>query len=147
MINDAIKQLAGYKYYKLKKDKSEKGNAEEEPEEQHMFPVRSGRGKVYMFSGDQVVNVPSKPKKAVVPKKPRTITIANNLFEQDAVVVKLKKSVSIEEQQQQQRQIMTQLTIESQVEKDVEYTHASERGLKLKGVSTEDPTIQSLLDL
>ncbi|GJT26892.1 hypothetical protein Tco_0907167 [Tanacetum coccineum] len=31
MINDAIKQSTGYKYYKLKKDESEKGNAEEEP--------------------------------------------------------------------------------------------------------------------
>ncbi|GKD58617.1 hypothetical protein Tco_1296126, partial [Tanacetum coccineum] len=48
MITDAIKQSAGYKYYKHKKDESEKGKVVEELEEQHMSPIRSGRGKGYM---------------------------------------------------------------------------------------------------
>nr|GFA61384.1 hypothetical protein [Tanacetum cinerariifolium] len=59
MINDAIKQSAGYKYYKYKKNESEKAKAAEEPKEQHVFPIRGGRGKWYMRSGNQEVNVPS----------------------------------------------------------------------------------------
>ncbi|GJU38666.1 hypothetical protein Tco_1191623, partial [Tanacetum coccineum] len=97
MINDAIKQSAGYKYYKIKKDKSEKDNAKEEPEEQHVSLVRSGRGKGYICSGNQEVNVPIKPKKAVVPHKPRTLIITENIVE-ETVAVKLEKSVRIEEQ-------------------------------------------------
>ncbi|GJZ92067.1 hypothetical protein Tco_0664132 [Tanacetum coccineum] len=81
------------------KDESGKGIAEEEPEEQHVSLVRSGRGKGYMCIGNREVNVSSKPKKAVVPRKLRTITEADNLIEQEAV--ELAKSVSIEEQRLQ----------------------------------------------
>ncbi|GKG33810.1 hypothetical protein Tco_0433969, partial [Tanacetum coccineum] len=59
MINDAIKQSAGYKFYRMKKDESKK------------------------------VNVSSKPKKAVVPRKPRTINVADNLIKQEAMIVEL----------------------------------------------------------
>ncbi|GJV35831.1 hypothetical protein Tco_1408308 [Tanacetum coccineum] len=72
MINDAIKQSARYKYYKLKKDESEKGNQE--------------------------VNVPSKPKKKVVPKKLRTLTVADNIVDQEIVAVEIppyQKMISI----------------------------------------------------
>ncbi|GJW82604.1 hypothetical protein Tco_0146579 [Tanacetum coccineum] len=72
MINDAIKQSAGYKFYRNKNDESEKE-----------------------------VNMSSKPKKDVVPKKPRTITVADNIVEQETVVVKLTKSISFKEQLQQ----------------------------------------------
>ncbi|GKE12199.1 hypothetical protein Tco_1415750 [Tanacetum coccineum] len=112
MINDAIKQSAEYKFYKMKKDESEQGIAEEEPEEQHVSPIRSGRGKRYMCIGNQEVNVSSKPKKAVVTKKLRTLTVVDNI-----------------------------LIIEKQVEKDVEEGYATERGLKLKGVATKDPAL------
>ncbi|GJX53524.1 hypothetical protein Tco_0281893 [Tanacetum coccineum] len=74
MTNDAIKQTVGYKYYKIQKDQS-----------------------------NQEVNVSSKPKKVVVPKKPRTITIADNIVEQETLAFKLAKSVNIEEQRLQQQ--------------------------------------------
>ncbi|GJV15818.1 hypothetical protein Tco_1361141 [Tanacetum coccineum] len=45
MINDAFKQLAGYKYYKAKKAESEKAKAAEEPEEQNESLIKSGIGK------------------------------------------------------------------------------------------------------
>nr|GEY38788.1 hypothetical protein [Tanacetum cinerariifolium] len=70
------------------------------------------------IDGNQEVNVPSKPKKAVVPKKPKTIIVADNIVEQE-VAVKLAKSMSVEEQRLQQHDIMTQLTIGKQVEKDI----------------------------
>ncbi|GJU38664.1 hypothetical protein Tco_1191621 [Tanacetum coccineum] len=82
MINDAIKQSAGYMYYKIKKDKS-----------------------------NQEVNVPIKPKKAVVPHKPRTLIITENIVK-ETVAVELEKS--------------------RQMEKDVEDTYVAETGLKLK---------------
>ncbi|GKD17725.1 hypothetical protein Tco_1206883 [Tanacetum coccineum] len=117
MINDAIKQSAGYRYYKYKKNESEKAEAAEEPEEHHVSPVRSGK------------------------EKKMSITIADNLVLQEDVTVELAKSVSIEEQRLQQRKIMTQLTIERQVEKDVEDTYAVERGVKLKVHAIKDPAI------
>ncbi|GJX44095.1 hypothetical protein Tco_0260771 [Tanacetum coccineum] len=145
-ISDAINQSAGYKYYEAKKAESEKGNTAKEPEEQHVSPVKSGRGKGYMRLGDQEVNVSSAFKKNVVPKKQRSIIVADNLVPQEDVAVELAKSVSIKERQLQQRDLMTQLTIERQIEKYVEDTYA-EWGQKLKGPATEDPVVQSLLDL
>ncbi|GKD76850.1 hypothetical protein Tco_1339471 [Tanacetum coccineum] len=44
--------------------------------EQHVSPVKSGRGKGFMCYVDQVVNVPNKPKKDVVLRKTRSLTIA-----------------------------------------------------------------------
>ncbi|GJU93394.1 hypothetical protein Tco_1318150 [Tanacetum coccineum] len=69
---------------------------------------------------DFEVNVSSKPKKVVVPRKTRTILVADNLIEQESVAIELAKSVSIEEQRLQQREIITQLRIEKLVEKDVD---------------------------
>ncbi|GJW64037.1 hypothetical protein Tco_0115921 [Tanacetum coccineum] len=115
MINDAIKESARYKYYKIKKDQSEKGNAKEKLEDQNVSLMRSGRGKGYMCL--------------------------------ETMAVELAKSVSIKEQRLQQRKIMTRLKIEKQVEKDVDKGYAAKRGLKLKGVATKDPAVQSLLAL
>ncbi|GKF87627.1 hypothetical protein Tco_0258504 [Tanacetum coccineum] len=98
-----------------------------------------------MLLGDQEVNVPSRFKKNVVPKKTRSLTVADNIFE-ETVPVELAKSLSIEEQQRQQYAIMTQLTIDRQIEKDVEDTYA-EWGQKLKGPIIKDLAVQSLLDL
>ncbi|GJZ54324.1 hypothetical protein Tco_0609209, partial [Tanacetum coccineum] len=50
MINDAFKKSARYKYYKAKKAESEKAKSAEEPEEQHVSPVKSRQGKGYMHS-------------------------------------------------------------------------------------------------
>ncbi|GJW64034.1 hypothetical protein Tco_0115918 [Tanacetum coccineum] len=122
-------------------------NAEEKPEDQNVSLVRSGRGKGYMCLGNQEVNVSSKPKQIVVLRKKRTITVADNIVEQETMAVELAKSVSIEEQRLQQREIMTRLKIEKQVGKDVDKGYAAKRGLKLKGVATEDPAVQSLLAL
>ncbi|GKD85925.1 hypothetical protein Tco_1357079 [Tanacetum coccineum] len=40
------------KIYKAKKAESKKAKAAEEPKEQNVSPIRSGRGKWYMRSGD-----------------------------------------------------------------------------------------------
>ncbi|GJU33302.1 hypothetical protein Tco_1176891 [Tanacetum coccineum] len=97
MISDAFKQSAGYKYYKAKKAESEKEKAAEELEEQHVSPVKRRQGKGYMRSADNIVEEP--------------------------VAVELTKSISIEEQRCQQRDIMTQLLIDRQIDKDVEDTY------------------------
>ncbi|GJW69534.1 hypothetical protein Tco_0126451 [Tanacetum coccineum] len=76
MISDAIKKLAGYKYYMAKKVESEKAKTIDEPKEQHVSLVKSERGKGFMCYGDQVANVPNKLKKDVVPRKTRSLTIA-----------------------------------------------------------------------
>ncbi|GKC61559.1 hypothetical protein Tco_1089157 [Tanacetum coccineum] len=81
MIIDAIKQSTGYKFYKHKKEENAKGKAVEEPEGQHVSPIKSGKGKGYMRLGGQEVNVPSAFKKNVVPRKQRSITFADNLLE------------------------------------------------------------------
>ncbi|GJW32490.1 hypothetical protein Tco_0052522, partial [Tanacetum coccineum] len=69
MISDAIKKKAGYKYYMAKKVESDKAKIVDEPEEQHVSLIKSGRGKGFMCYGDQVANVPNKLKKVVVPRK------------------------------------------------------------------------------
>ncbi|GJY82122.1 hypothetical protein Tco_0494873 [Tanacetum coccineum] len=99
MINDAIKQLGGYK-------------------------VR-GWGKSYMCSstGTLKVNVSSKPKSDVVPRRRRRmITFADNLvrFEEQAVL--LAKS--------------------NEVNTEVDEAYAAKNEKKLKGVSTEDPAFE-----
>ncbi|GKC46874.1 hypothetical protein Tco_1064596 [Tanacetum coccineum] len=106
----------GYKYYKIKKDESEKYNVEEE---QQVSPIKTGRGKGYMSLGNQEFNVPRKPKKLVVPKKPRTLTVADNIVE-ETIVVELAKSINM---------------------------YAAKRGVKLKGIALEDLVVQSLLEL
>nr|GEX68217.1 hypothetical protein [Tanacetum cinerariifolium] len=76
MTSDTIKKNAGYKYYMAKKVESEKARIIDKPEEQHVSPIKSGRGKGFMCYGDQVANVPNKLKKDVVPRKTRSLTIA-----------------------------------------------------------------------
>ncbi|GJT93917.1 hypothetical protein Tco_1082762, partial [Tanacetum coccineum] len=81
MISDAIKKKVRYKYYMAKKVESEKAKIIEEPEEQHISPIKSGRGKGFMCYGDQVANAPNKIMKDLVPRKTRSLT-------EEAVVVK-----------------------------------------------------------
>nr|GEU78260.1 hypothetical protein [Tanacetum cinerariifolium] len=76
MINNAIKKKAGYKYYMDKKVESRKVKIVDEPEEQHVSLIKSERGKGFMCYSNQVENVPNKLKKDVVPKKTRSLTIA-----------------------------------------------------------------------
>ncbi|GJV69571.1 hypothetical protein Tco_1485080 [Tanacetum coccineum] len=91
MISDSIKESVEYNEYKRKKDQSEEDNVEEEQEEQHVSPIERGRGKGYMCLGNQEVNVSNKPKKVViVPRKQRTITIVDNLVEQETVESRLE---------------------------------------------------------
>ncbi|GJX90953.1 hypothetical protein Tco_0344279 [Tanacetum coccineum] len=78
---------------KAKKAESEKTKAADEPKEQHVSPVRSGRGKGYMCSGDQEANVLNAFKKNVVPKKTRSYTVADNIVE-EPIIVELAKSIS-----------------------------------------------------
>ncbi|GJX48025.1 hypothetical protein Tco_0273215 [Tanacetum coccineum] len=118
MINDAFKHSTGYKYYKAKKAESEKAKVADDPEEQHVSPVRSGKGKGYMRLGDQEANVSSAFKKIVVPRKIRTLTVTGNIVE-EPVAVELAKSIR----------------------------PYAEWGQKLKEPVVEDPAIQLLLDL
>ncbi|GKF84113.1 hypothetical protein Tco_0249011 [Tanacetum coccineum] len=130
MISDAIK----------KKVESEKAKIVEEPEEQHVSPIKSGRGKGFICYGDQVENAPNKLKKDVMPRKTRSLTIA-----EEAVVGELAKSISIQEPLTQQRR-RSQLTIDSQLDDTVADTYA-EWGQKLKGPAVDHLVVQSLLDL
>ncbi|GKD52872.1 hypothetical protein Tco_1286259 [Tanacetum coccineum] len=100
---------------KAKEAESKKAKADEEPEEQHVSPVQSGRGKGYMCSGDQEANVPNTFKKNVVPRKTRSLTVADNIVE-EPVAVELAKSIN---------------------------TYA-EWGQKLKGPVVEDPSLLDL---
>nr|GEY29044.1 hypothetical protein [Tanacetum cinerariifolium] len=140
MISDAIKKKPGYTYYMAKKMESEKAKIVDEPEEQHISPVKSGRGKGFMFYGDQVASVPNKLKKYDVPRKTRSLTIA-----EEAVVGKLSISISIQELPSQRRR-RSQLKIDNQIDKAVADMY-NEWGQKLKGPTVEDLVVQSLLDL
>ncbi|GJZ66080.1 hypothetical protein Tco_0622776 [Tanacetum coccineum] len=93
MINNAFKQSTGYKYYKARKAKSKKAKADEEPEEQNVSLVKSGKGKGYMRSGDNEANVPKMFKKDVMPRKTRSLTVAEETF-----AVELAKSINTSEE-------------------------------------------------
>nr|GEW19442.1 hypothetical protein [Tanacetum cinerariifolium] len=130
MISDAIKKNPGYTYYMAKKMESEKAKIVDEPEEQHISPVKSGRGKGFMFYGDQVATVPNKLKKYDVPRKTRSLTIA-----EEAVVGKLSNSISIQELPSQRRR-RSQLKINKAIA-----DMYNEWGQKLKGPAVEDPVV------
>ncbi|GJX50467.1 hypothetical protein Tco_0277312 [Tanacetum coccineum] len=115
MISDVIKKSTGYNYYIAKKKESAKDKIVDEPEEQHVSPVKSGRGKGFMCYGDQAVNV---PKKDVVPRKTRSLTIAEEIG-----VGELTNSISIQEPCTQRRR-RSQLTIDSQIDDAVVDTYA-----------------------
>ncbi|GJT45689.1 hypothetical protein Tco_0954404 [Tanacetum coccineum] len=88
MINDAIKKNTGYKYYMATKVESEKAKIVDKPEEQHVSPIKVEKEKGFMCYGDQVANVPNKLKKDVVPRKTRSLIIA-----EEAVVASRLKSL------------------------------------------------------
>ncbi|GJU91902.1 hypothetical protein Tco_1304325 [Tanacetum coccineum] len=91
--NDAIKKKAGYKNYMAKKVESEKAKSVDKPEEQHVSPIKSGRGKGFMCYGDQVAIVPNKLKKDVLPRKTRSLTIAEEaLVDKHANSIRSKAS-------------------------------------------------------
>ncbi|GJR24413.1 hypothetical protein Tco_0972940 [Tanacetum coccineum] len=140
MTSDEIKKLASYKFYMAKKVESENAKTVDEPKEQHVSPVKSGRGKRFMCFSDQVANVPNKPKKDVVPRKTRSLTIA-----EETVVGELAHSINIQKPRTQQRQ-RSQLTIDRENDEAVADMY-NEWGQKLKGLAVDDPTVQSLLDL
>ncbi|GKC82738.1 hypothetical protein Tco_1138455 [Tanacetum coccineum] len=123
-----------------KKKESAKGKIVDEPEEQHASLVKSGRGKGFMWYGDQVVNVLNKLKKVVVPRKTRSLTVI-----EETIVGELANSISIQEPHTQQHQ-RSQMTIDSQSDEAVADMY-NEWGQKLKGPAVEDPRVQSLLDL
>ncbi|GJZ63577.1 hypothetical protein Tco_0619998 [Tanacetum coccineum] len=126
MIDDAFKKIAGYKYYKAKKVESEKAKAIKEPKEHNVPPIRSGRGKGYMHSGKNEANFPKLFKKNDVPRKTRTLTVA-----EETIAVELAKSISIKEPRTQQRR-RSQLTIDSQIDEDVADTYAEMGDKNLK---------------
>ncbi|GKA62771.1 hypothetical protein Tco_0762290 [Tanacetum coccineum] len=106
----------------------------DELEEQHVSPVKSGRGKGFICYGDQAVNF---LKKDVVPRKTRSLTIAKEI-----VIGELANSISIQGPHTRQRQ-RSQLTIHSQIDDAIGDTYV-EWGQELKGHIVEDPTVQSL---
>ncbi|GKD90306.1 hypothetical protein Tco_1365813 [Tanacetum coccineum] len=109
MNSDAIKKKGGYTYYMAKKVESKKAKIVDEREEQHVSPVKSGRGKGFMCYGE------------------------------------LAHSISIQEPCSQGRR-MSQLTIDGQLDDTVADTY-DKWGQKLKGLTVDDPAVQSLLDL
>nr|GEU48801.1 hypothetical protein CTI12_AA475510 [Tanacetum cinerariifolium] len=135
MISDAIKKKAGYTYYMAKKVESEKAKIVDQPKEQHVSPIKSGRGKGFMCYGDQVENFPNKLKKYVVTRKTRSLTIAK-----EAVVGELENSISIQESRSQQHQ-RSQLTIDRQTDKAITDLY-NEYGQKLKDTAS-DATLYS----
>ncbi|GKD74991.1 hypothetical protein Tco_1333273, partial [Tanacetum coccineum] len=135
MINYAIKKKAGYTYYMAKKVESEKAKIVKEQEEQHASPFKSGRGKGLMRYGDQVANAPNKLKKDVVPRKTRSLTIA-----EETIVGELAHSISIQEPHSQQCR-KSQLTIGKQTDEAVADMY-SEWGQKLKDIDS-DATLYS----
>ncbi|GJV74540.1 hypothetical protein Tco_1506124 [Tanacetum coccineum] len=80
-----------------KRIKSEKAKLVEEPKEQNISTVRSGKGKGYMHLEDQEVNVTSAFKKNDVARKTRSLTIADNIVKVP-VAVELVKSIRFEDQ-------------------------------------------------
>nr|GEV51415.1 hypothetical protein [Tanacetum cinerariifolium] len=93
MINHAFKKLVGYKYFKAKKAESNKAKSDEKPEEQHVSPIISEKGKCNIRSDDQEENVPSAFKKNAVPRKTKTLTVADNIFKELFAVELAKSSV------------------------------------------------------
>ncbi|GJX69079.1 hypothetical protein Tco_0304806 [Tanacetum coccineum] len=79
IISDAIKKSVGYKYYMAMKVESEKAKIVNEPEEKHISPVKTGRGKGFMCYGDQVVNVSNILNKYDVPRKTRSLIIVEEI--------------------------------------------------------------------
>ncbi|GJW09451.1 hypothetical protein Tco_1575278 [Tanacetum coccineum] len=137
MISDAIKKSAEYNYYMAKKKESANNKIVDEPNEQRASAVKCGIGKGFICYGNQVVNV---PKKDVVPRKTRSLTIVEEI-----VVGEHANSISIQEPHTRQRR-RSQLTIDSQIHDAVLDTYAK-WGQKLKGSVVEDLAVQSLLDL
>ncbi|GJZ39217.1 hypothetical protein Tco_0585780, partial [Tanacetum coccineum] len=99
MINDTIKQSVGYRVYKSKKEQSEKDIDQVNLEEKNVSTIGRGRGKRYMCSSSSnlEVNVSSKPKNDVVPRRKRTITFADNIFENEKEAILLSKLVNTDE--------------------------------------------------
>ncbi|GJS70574.1 hypothetical protein Tco_0703415 [Tanacetum coccineum] len=96
MISDAIKKKTGHKYDMTKNVEREKAKIVDKSEEQHVSPIKSGRGKGFMCYGDQVANVPNKLKKDDVPRKTRSLTIA----EEAAVGSKASRLESLRQRKQ-----------------------------------------------
>ncbi|GJZ58501.1 hypothetical protein Tco_0613995 [Tanacetum coccineum] len=110
--------------------------------------VRSGRGKGYMRSRDQEENAPIAFKKIDVPRKTRSLTVADNIVE-EPVAVELAKSINIEEKRHQQHAIMTQLTSDHQINKDIDDTYAEwgQAPLILRGPPLLVPSCCVIFDL
>nr|GEZ60780.1 hypothetical protein [Tanacetum cinerariifolium] len=87
--------------------------------------------------GEEEVNVLNEFKKNVVPRKTRSLTGADNIVE-EPVAVELAKSISLEDQCRQQCDIMTQLTINRQIDKDVEDTAAHNKYYEFENISATD---------
>nr|GFA05748.1 hypothetical protein [Tanacetum cinerariifolium] len=85
-------------------------------------------------------NVPKLFNKNVVPRKTRSLTVA-----EETVAYELANPISIKEPRTQHRR-NSQLRIYSQIDEDVVDTYA-EWGQRLKGPAVDDPTVQSLLNL
>nr|GEU34352.1 hypothetical protein [Tanacetum cinerariifolium] len=90
MIDEAFKKSARYKYYRAKKAESVKAKADEEPKEQHVSLVKSGRGKGYMHSGDHEANVPNAFKKMMFQEKQENPVICSAVVGKFEVVPRAK---------------------------------------------------------
>nr|GEW66259.1 hypothetical protein [Tanacetum cinerariifolium] len=97
MMRFVIGILRHYKRYKLvsltateKKEENEKAKVFEEPEEQNVSPIRSGKGKGYTRSSENEANVPKLFKKNVVPRKTWSLTVVEERVAAEHATSKLK---------------------------------------------------------
>nr|GFA14377.1 hypothetical protein [Tanacetum cinerariifolium] len=121
-------------------DQNEKDNDQDILEGKNVFTFERGQGKGYICSGtgNQEVNVSSKPKHDAVPRRKRTITFADNLIGSEDEAVLLAKLVRTDEQRIQQREIMPQFFIDKEVNTEVDEAYGAEKGKQLKDDDKDD---------
>ncbi|GJT67788.1 disulfide-isomerase-like protein [Tanacetum coccineum] len=142
MLSEEIKASANYVNYLMKS-----GNA------QASVPTQGrGRGKGYMGRGGMEVNVDKKIKKVEVPRKKRTITVADNLLEDPEQALELAVSVNLEEHRKREEELRTKarhvaVVLSKEVDKEVNEGFREQMKLKLKAIEHITPNAQSLLDL
>ncbi|GJV62450.1 hypothetical protein Tco_1468550 [Tanacetum coccineum] len=107
-----------------------------------------GRRKGYMSKVGMEINVDKKMKKVEVPRKRRTIVVADNLLEDIEQALELVVLVNLEEERKRQEELMTKERHASLViRKQVDEGFNSQMKLKLKVADTITPDTQLLLNL
>nr|GEU99441.1 hypothetical protein [Tanacetum cinerariifolium] len=104
---------------------------------------RKGLGKGYMSRGVLEVNAPKK-KKVEVPRRPKTIPVANNLLEDHDQAVDLVTLVNLEENKQEEKEWRSKvrhvaLVLDKEVNKMVDEAYNDQLKFKIKVVEQVSP--------